>query len=41
MPLSGEYEASRNDRDRKQVELYEATNGAKGGTLKGTRQQPA
>jgi hypothetical protein len=35
MPLSGEYEPSRNDRDRRQVELYEATNGREGGTLKG------
>src|SRR6266481_3190592 len=35
MPLSGEYEPSRNDRDRKQVELYEATNGIEGGTLNG------
>ena len=33
--LSGEYEPSRNDRDRKQVELYEATNGIEGGTLNG------
>jgi deazaflavin-dependent oxidoreductase (nitroreductase family) len=35
MPLNGVYEASKNDRDREQVELYEASNGAKGGTLKG------
>ncbi|HTT74757.1 MAG TPA: nitroreductase/quinone reductase family protein [Candidatus Binataceae bacterium] len=35
MHLSGEYEASRNDRDRKQVELYEASNGIEGGTLNG------
>jgi F420H(2)-dependent quinone reductase len=35
MPLSGEYEPSQNDRTREQVELYEATNGTKGGTLKG------
>jgi F420H(2)-dependent quinone reductase len=35
MPLSGEYEPSQNDRTREQVELYEATNGIKGGTLKG------
>src|ERR1700689_2164757 len=35
MPLSGEYEPSRNDRDRRQVELYEATNGKEGGTLNG------
>ena len=35
MSLTGEYEPSQNDRTREQVELYEATNGAKGGTLKG------
>jgi F420H(2)-dependent quinone reductase len=35
MPLSGQYEPSRNDRDRRQVELYEATNGREGGTLNG------
>jgi F420H(2)-dependent quinone reductase len=35
MPLTGEYEPSQNDRTREQVELYEATNGAKGGTLNG------
>src|SRR6266853_5333270 len=35
MPLSGYYEWSGNDRDRKQVELYEATNGIEGGTLNG------
>lgn len=35
MPLTGEYEPSQNDRTREQVELYEATNGTKGGTLKG------
>ena len=35
MSLSGEYEPSRNDRDRRQVELYEATNGREGGTLNG------
>ena len=35
MPLTGEYEPSSNDRTREQVELYEATNGTKGGTLKG------
>jgi deazaflavin-dependent oxidoreductase (nitroreductase family) len=33
--LTGEYEPSRNDRTREQVELYEATNGVKGGTLNG------
>src|SRR5260221_14727122 len=35
MPLNGEYEPSRNDRTRQQVELYEATNGVEGGTLHG------
>jgi deazaflavin-dependent oxidoreductase (nitroreductase family) len=35
MPLTGEYEPSQNDRTREQVELYEATNGVKGGTLAG------
>jgi F420H(2)-dependent quinone reductase len=35
MPLSGAYEPSRNDRNRRQVELYEATNGREGGTLSG------
>ena len=35
MSLTGEYEPSQNDRTREQVELYEATNGAEGGTLKG------
>jgi deazaflavin-dependent oxidoreductase (nitroreductase family) len=35
MSLNGEYEPSQNDRTREQVELYEATNGTKGGTLKG------
>jgi F420H(2)-dependent quinone reductase len=35
MPLTGEYEPSQNDRTRKQVELYEATNGVTGGTLNG------
>ena len=35
MPLSGKYEPSQNDRTREQVELYEATNGVEGGTLKG------
>jgi len=33
MPLNGEFKPSRNDRTRKQVELYEATNGLAGGTL--------
>jgi len=35
MPLSGEYELSSNDRTREQVELYETTDGAEGGTLAG------
>jgi hypothetical protein len=35
MPLNGEYEPSPIDRVRKQVELYEATNGVEGGTLNG------
>jgi deazaflavin-dependent oxidoreductase (nitroreductase family) len=35
MPLTGEYEPSQNDRTRKQVELYQATNGVKDGTLNG------
>ena len=35
MPLTGEYQPSQNDRTREQVELYEATNGVKGGTLAG------
>jgi deazaflavin-dependent oxidoreductase (nitroreductase family) len=35
MPLTSEYEPSQNDRTREQVELYEATNGVKGGTLAG------
>jgi F420H(2)-dependent quinone reductase len=35
MPLTGEYEPSQNHRTREQVELYEATNGVKGGILNG------
>jgi hypothetical protein len=35
MPLNGEYQPSRNDRTREQVELYEATDGVEGGTLDG------
>ena len=35
MPLTGEYQPSQNDRTREQVEVYEATNGVKGGTLAG------
>ena len=35
MALIGEYEPSKNDRTREQVEQYEATNGKEGGTLAG------
>ena len=35
MPLNGEYEPSPSERVRRQVELYEATNGVQGGTLNG------
>jgi F420H(2)-dependent quinone reductase len=35
MPLSGEYEPSTSARSRTQTELYEATNGEKGGDLRG------
>ena len=35
MPLSGEYAASTADWARKQAETYEASGGAKGGTLSG------
>ena len=35
MPLTGEYEPSKDDRSRKQVEQYEASNGAQGGTNNG------
>ena len=35
MPLKGEYAPSKSDWARKQAELYEATNGEKGGTLRG------
>ena len=35
MPLTGEYEPSTSDWSRKQTELYEATNGEKGGDLRG------
>ena len=35
MPLNGGYEPSPIDRVRKQVELYEAANGAEGGTFDG------
>ena len=35
MPLTGEYEPSTSAWSRKQTELYEATNGEKGGDLRG------
>src|SRR5882724_10966414 len=35
MSLIGEYEPSRNERDRRQVELYEGSNGKEGGTMLG------
>jgi len=35
MALNGEYEPSPSDRVRRQVELYEATNGVEAGTLDG------
>ena len=35
MPLTGEYEPSPSDWARKQVELYEATNGEEGAELRG------
>jgi deazaflavin-dependent oxidoreductase (nitroreductase family) len=35
MPLTGEYEPSSSDRSRKQVELYEVTNGEEGAELLG------
>ena len=35
MPLNGEYEPSPSERIRRQVELYEATNGVEGGTHHG------
>src|SRR5437016_13376186 len=35
MPLNGEYEPSPREWVRRQVELYEATNGAEGGTQNG------
>jgi F420H(2)-dependent quinone reductase len=34
MPLKGEYEPSPSERVRRQVESYEATNGAEGGTTR-------
>jgi len=36
MPLKGEYEPSPSERVRQQVESYEATNGAEGGTTRQT-----
>ncbi|MFP7759950.1 nitroreductase family deazaflavin-dependent oxidoreductase [Marisediminicola sp. LYQ134] len=35
MPLTGEYEPSTSDWAREQAELYEATGGAEGGTMRG------
>jgi deazaflavin-dependent oxidoreductase (nitroreductase family) len=35
MALTGEYAPSTADRSRKQIELYEATNGERGGDLRG------
>jgi F420H(2)-dependent quinone reductase len=35
MPVTGEYAPSTSDRSRKQVELYEATDGEQGGDLRG------
>ena len=35
MPLTGEYEPSTAERTRRQVELYEGSNGAEGNTLRG------
>lgn len=35
MPLSGQYEPGTSEWSRRQVELYEATNGAEGGDLRG------
>jgi len=35
MPLTGDYEPSTSDWARKQAELYEATDGAEGGDLRG------
>lgn len=35
MPLTGEYEPSTSEWSRKQTELFEATNGQEGGTLRG------
>jgi len=35
MPLTGDYEPTTSRRSRKQIEQYEATNGQKGGDLRG------
>ena len=35
MPLTGEYEPSTSERTRRQVELFERSNGAEGNTLRG------
>ena len=35
MPLTGEYEPSTSERTRRQVELFERTDGAEGNTLRG------
>jgi deazaflavin-dependent oxidoreductase (nitroreductase family) len=35
MPLSGQYEPGTSEWSRRQVDLYEATNGAEGGDLRG------
>ncbi|MCC6792157.1 MAG: nitroreductase family deazaflavin-dependent oxidoreductase, partial [Thermomicrobiales bacterium] len=35
MPLTGEYEPSTSDWARKQMELFESSNGSKGNTLRG------
>ena len=37
MPLSGQYEPSTSARSRTQTELYEATNGERGGDLRGAK----
>ncbi len=35
MPLTGEYEPSTSERTRRQVELFERSNGTEGTTLRG------
>ena len=35
MPLTGEYEPSTSERTRRQVELFERSDGAEGNTLRG------